>query len=79
MALALVGATFVPIENYPAWLRPVSLLVPNGAAQQGLIGVLVRSDPVGAIAPHMATVWIWAAVMLIVALAVERRWIECRT
>ena len=45
LVLSLVGGSFVPAEQFPPFLRSLAMLVPNGAAQQGFIDILVHHAP----------------------------------
>jgi ABC-type multidrug transport system permease subunit len=71
--LSLLGASFIPIESYPPFLRRVAELLPNGAAQRGMVDILVHRRPAAELAPGAAVVWVWAAAALLLAFLVERR------
>jgi ABC-type multidrug transport system permease subunit len=73
LLLSLVGGTFVPADQFPPLLRTVALLVPNGAAQQGFIDVLVRQRGLADIAGRLAVTWTWGLVLLAAALLADRR------
>jgi ABC-2 type transport system permease protein len=73
LVLALLGGTFVPAEQYPPFLRNVAALVPNGAAQQGFIDVLVHKIPLAGLGGRLAVTWAWALVTIGLAIHVERR------
>jgi ABC-2 type transport system permease protein len=73
LVLSLVGGTFVPAEQYPPVLRGLATIVPNGAAQQGFIDVLVHKIPLAGIAGRLAVTWAWGAATLGLALIFERR------
>lgn len=71
--LSLLGASFMPLEMYPPFLRRVAELLPNGAAQRGMVDILLQRRPALALLPSAGVVWLWAAATLLVAFAVERR------
>ena len=71
--LSLLGASFVPIESYPPFLRRVVELLPNGAAHAGLVEILVHRRPAAELVPGAALVWAWAAAALLLAFLIERR------
>jgi ABC-type multidrug transport system permease subunit len=73
MMLSLAGGTFIPAENYPAFLRSVAFLTPNGAAQQGFIDVLAHSQTVAQIGARALVTWGWALGMMAVAVVMARR------
>lgn len=73
MVLSLVGGTFIPIEQYPEFLKPLAKALPNGAAQQGLVDVLVHGRTLADLGPASLALWTWALAALAFALAYERR------
>lgn len=73
LVLSLLGGTFVPAETYPPFLRAVAALVPNGAAQQGFIDVLVHKVPLAGLGGCLAVTWAWALVTMGLAVFFERR------
>jgi ABC-type multidrug transport system permease subunit len=73
LVLALLGGTFVPAENYPPALRALSYLIPNGAAQQGIVDVLVHGRTLAQVMARAAVVWSWGLAILAAAVLVERR------
>lgn len=73
MVLSLLGGTFVPAESYPPFLRAVAFVVPNGAAQQGMIDVLVHQRSFAQIGGRLAVTWAWGLVLLASAVLAERR------
>jgi ABC-type multidrug transport system permease subunit len=73
LVLSLLGGTFVPAEQYPPFLRSVAVLVPNGAAQQAFIDVLVHKVPLSGLAGRLGVTWIWGFVTLGLAVFFERR------
>ena len=73
LVLSLVGGTFLPSEQYPPLLRSLALMVPNGAAQQGFIDVLVHKVPLAGLGSRLAVTWGWGAAALALAVAIERR------
>jgi len=73
MLLSLAGGTFVPAEQYPEALQAVARVVPNGAAQQAFIDLLVHGRTLPQVAPGIGLTWLWAALALGVALVVESR------
>jgi ABC-type multidrug transport system permease subunit len=73
LVLSLVGGTFVPAEQYPPFLRTLATLVPNGAAQQGFIDVLVHKTPWPGLAGRLAVTWAWGLATLGLAGYFERR------
>jgi ABC-2 type transport system permease protein len=73
LVLSLVGGTFVPAEQYPPFLRSLAMLVPNGAAQQGFIDVLVHKAPLAALGGRLAVVWAWGLATMGLAVFFEQR------
>ncbi len=73
MFLALLGGTFIPAENYPPFFRALAFRIPNGAAQQGIIDVLVHHRSLGEIGSHIITTWTWATIFLWTAIRSEGR------
>jgi ABC-2 type transport system permease protein len=73
LVLSLVGGTFVPSEQYPPFLRNLATLVPNGAAQQGFIDVLVHKIPLAGLAGRLAVTWAWGLGALGLAAFFESR------
>jgi ABC-2 type transport system permease protein len=73
LVLSLLGGTFVPAETYPPFLRTVASLVPNGAAQQGFIDVLVHRVPLAELGGRLAVTWAWGLVTMALAVGFERR------
>ncbi|MCX6551395.1 MAG: ABC transporter permease [Acidobacteria bacterium] len=73
LVLSLLGGTFVPAEQYPPFLQRVAAIVPNGAAQQGFIDVLVHKMPLVGLGPGLGVVWAWGIVTMALAVFVERR------
>jgi ABC-type multidrug transport system permease subunit len=73
MILSLLGGAFVPLGSYPPVLRAIGELLPNGAAHQAFIDVLVRQRTLGEILRHVAIIWTWAAALTAIAVAFERR------
>jgi ABC-2 type transport system permease protein len=71
--LSLLGASFMPIEMYPPVLRRVAELLPNGAAQRGMVDILVQRRPALELVPAAAVVWLWATGSLLLAFVIERR------
>jgi len=71
--LSLVGGSFVPAEQYPPFLRWLASIVPNGAAQQGMVDLLVRGKTLFDLLPQVALVWLSGLGLLAVAYFVERR------
>lgn len=71
--LSLLGASFMPLEMYPPFLRRVAELLPNGAAQKGMVDILVQRRGPLELLPAAVVVWLWAAATLLIAFAVERR------
>jgi ABC-2 type transport system permease protein len=71
--LSLIGGTFLPSETYPPFLRRVALLTPNGAAQQGLVDILVHARPFAAAAGHALLTWTWALGLTAAAIIMMRR------
>ncbi len=64
LILMMLGGTFMPADVFPSWLRVISFRVPNGAAQQAFIEVLVRAKSATGILPLLAVTWGWAILML---------------
>jgi ABC-type multidrug transport system permease subunit len=73
MILSLLGGAFVPLESYPPVLRAIGELLPNGAAHQAFIDVLVRQRTLWEIVRPVAIVWAWALAFTAVAVTLERR------
>jgi len=73
LVLSLVGGSFVPAEQYPPFLRSLAVLVPNGAAQQGFIDVLVHKAPLAALGGRLAIVWTWGLAVMGLAVYFEQR------
>jgi len=73
LVLSLVGGTFVPAETYPPFMRAVAALVPNGAAQQGFIDVLVHRVPLADLGGRLGVTWAWGLVTMALAVYFERR------
>ena len=73
LVLSLVGGTFVPAETYPPFMRAVASLVPNGAAQQGFIDVLVHRVPLADLGGRLGVTWAWGLVTMALAVYFERR------
>jgi ABC-type multidrug transport system permease subunit len=73
LVLSLVGGTFVPSEQFPPLLRSLATMVPNGAAQQGFIDVLVHKIPLAGLGGRLAVTWAWGLAALGLAVVFERR------
>ena len=73
LVLSLLGGTFLPIETYPPFLQRVAALVPNGAAQQGFIDVLVHRVPLAELGGRLGVTWAWGLVTMALAVYFERR------
>lgn len=73
MILSLLGGTFVPAESYPPFLRSIGYLMPNGAAQQGMVDILAHHGTLAQVVPRAATTWIWGILALSAAIFFERR------
>jgi ABC-type multidrug transport system permease subunit len=73
LVLSLVGGTFVPAETFPPFLQQIAMVVPNGAAQQGFIDVLVNQKPLAELGTRLAPTWAWGLLTLALAAFVERR------
>ena len=73
LVLSLLGGTFVPAEQYPPFLRSLATLVPNGAAQQGFIDVLVHKIPLAGLGGRLGVTWAWGLVTMALAVHFERR------
>lgn len=73
LVLSLVGGTFVPAETFPPFLQRIAMIVPNGAAQQGFIDVLVNQRPLAELGSRLAPTWAWGLATLALAVFVERR------
>lgn len=71
--LSLAGGTFVNPELLPSFLRTIAHVVPNGAAQQGLVDVLTHGKGMADIAGAAGMVWMWALLALGFAVVAERR------
>jgi ABC-type multidrug transport system permease subunit len=73
LLLSLAGGTFFPAEQMPPFLFRVAQIVPNGAAQQGLIDVLAHGESFVEASGRMLTVWVWAVATMTAALILTRR------
>jgi ABC-2 type transport system permease protein len=73
LVLSLIGGTFIPSEQYPPFLRSLATLVPNGAAQQGFIDVLVHKIPLAGLTGRLAVTWGWGLAVLGLAVFFESR------
>ena len=74
MLLSLLGGTFFPGEQMPAFLRDVAFVMPNGAAQQGFVDVLAHGRTLAEVSGRIFVTWGWALVMMAIAVAgAERR------
>lgn len=73
LVLSLLGGTFLPIETYPPFLQRVAALVPNGAAQQAFIDILVHKTPLAGLGGHLAMTWAWGLIIMGLAVFFERR------
>jgi len=73
MLLSLAGGTFVPAEQFPAALQAVARVVPNGAAQQAFIDLLVHGRSLPQVAAGVGTTWAWAIATLAGAVVLESR------
>ena len=73
LVISLVGGTVMPAESLPAWLQPVAFSLPNGAAQQGLIDLLVHQRTLAGVGGRILTTWLWGLAVLAGALIVEWR------
>ena len=73
LLLSLLGGSFVPAEQYPPLLRALALLLPNGAAQQGLVDVLAHGRTLLEVSARVLNVWTWAGALLAAAVALEAR------
>jgi ABC-type multidrug transport system permease subunit len=73
MLLSLLGGTFVPAEDFPAFLRRIAYATPNGAAQQGFIDVLAHGQSLGQASARILTIWIWALLTASIAMFVAQR------
>jgi len=73
MLLSLLGGTFFPAENMPAFLRSVAFVMPNGAAQQGFVDVLAHGQTVVQASARILTTWAWAIGTLALALLFTQR------
>ncbi len=73
LVISLLGGTFVPAESLPAALQSVAMALPNGAAQQGFIDVLVHGQGPAGVGGRLAVVWGWGVFTLAAALIAERR------
>jgi ABC-2 type transport system permease protein len=73
MVLSLLGGAFVPLEQYPPFLQAVGRVLPNGAAHQAFVDVLVRGRGLGDLLQPAAITWAWAAALVVLAVVAERR------
>jgi ABC-type multidrug transport system permease subunit len=72
LVISLLGGSFVPLDLYPASIRPLATLVPNGAAQQAIVDVL-RGRGLADIVGLVATTWFWGALAIGLAAYLEHR------
>jgi ABC-2 type transport system permease protein len=77
LALALVGGSFVPIENYPDAVKSVAVLTPNGAAHQAFVDVLLRVETADDLSGRLAVIWGWGLAALLAGVLVERGRLQC--
>jgi ABC-2 type transport system permease protein len=73
MLLSLLGGTFFPAEDMPAFLRDIAFVMPNGAAQQGFVDVLAHGRTLAEASGRIFVTWGWALAMLAVAVAGAQR------
>lgn len=73
LLISLLGGTFVPAESFPPLLQGVAMALPNGAAQQGFIDVLVHGQGPAGVGGRLAVVWAWALATMAAAMIAERR------
>jgi len=73
MMLSLVGGAFVPVENYPPAWRALASLLPNGAAQAGMVRVLTVNTSAAGVGTQIVTIWTWAAALSVIAFTVRPR------
>lgn len=73
LLFSLIGGTFVPAEQYPPFMQTLAVLVPNGAAQQGFIDVLVHHRLIFELGGRLAVTWGWGLAMLGLALLFEQK------
>ena len=73
LLLSLLGGTFFPAEQFPPFLRGLAMVLPNGAAQQGFIDVLVHKLPIPQLGGRIGITWAWALAIMALAVFFERR------
>lgn len=74
MLLSLLGGTFFPADEMPAFLRNIAVVMPNGAAQQGFVDVLAHGRTLAEASGRILVTWGWALAMVAIAVAgAERR------
>jgi len=73
LVISLVGGTVMPAESFPAWLQRIAFTLPNGAAQQGLVDMLVHQRTLAGVGGRILTTWLWGLVVLAGALMLEWR------
>jgi ABC-2 type transport system permease protein len=73
MIFSLIGGTFVPAEQYPPFMQQLAVLVPNGAAQQGFIDVLVHHRSIAELGLRLAVTWGWGLMMVGMAVFFDKR------
>ena len=71
--LCLAGGAFIPIDSYPLLLKWFAGLLPNGAAQEGILAVIAPGAHTPLLTPQSITVWCWAFVLLFVAMTLGQR------
>ncbi len=73
LMLSLLGGSFFPAEQFPAFLRAVAYAMPNGAAQQAFVDVLGHGRTLGEVSARVTLTWVWALGTLGLALFFSRR------
>ena len=72
MLLSLLGGAFVPASGYPPALRKVVEMLPNGAAQVGMLRMLGHPGWTNGLS-ELLVVWSWAIVLSALAFVLYRR------
>src|SRR5665647_2824162 len=69
----LLSGVFWPIQAIPAWLRPVSYIIPTTYAVDAVRSVIIRGWGLDKIYPDVVALLIFASVFLVLATLLLRR------
>jgi ABC-2 type transport system permease protein len=70
MPVALLSGFLFPVDNMPAWLRAISMIVPGRYYLTALRGTLLKGNSIDVLAPQVLALGIFA--LAATALAVSR-------